>query len=257
MGLEEWGGPSGFTQSSEEKGDHFPGRLRVRRGVLVCLPAFLKLPGCVWARRLQMPPWAQGLARGSGSCVPSFKSHEPVFASAFVHSGCVFTTFSGLAWPRFRGVCVCILGLRSVPSSGCGVGAGVEEAECVCHCGVGPRRTAWPAWLSEGLRVPGCVGGGWARTPGGRAGGGGEQGRPRGGASRRGLGAGRPGSLTLVKLAAQRRARDAPEPWEGGRTGREGRGRQPWGRRPRGPAAARCRRHRHCRPCGHCPYCCC
>ena len=94
--------------------------------------------------------------------------------------------------------------------------------------------------FQEGLRVPGCVGGGWAGTPGGQAGGGGAQGWPRGGASRPELGAGLSCSLTSAKLAARRLAPDAPGAQgrrEEGGGRRKGRGRPPWGRGP-GAAAA-------------------
>lgn len=152
-----------------------------------------------------------------------------------------------------------------VSVSGCrGGGGGVEGSVCLCPApcvfraldvfwGAGRCSGSWvcltpwvgPAGLSfrEGLRVPGCVGGGWAGTPGGRAGGGGVLGRPWGGASRPGLGAGRPGRLTSAKLAARRLAPDAPgaqgrrekggERWEEGGSRPAAMGPGPRGRRPR------------------------
>lgn len=174
-------------------------------------------------------------------------------ASAFVHPGCVFRSLAGRAWFQFRGVGAG--GWRE--AAGRGVSC-LCPAPCVSRAldvfwGAGRCSGSWvcltpwvgPAGQSfrEGLRVPGCVGGGWAGTPGGRAGGGGALGRPWGGASRPGLGAGRQGRLTSAKLAARRLAPDAPgaqgrrekggERWEEGGSRPAAMGPGPRGRRPR------------------------
>lgn len=153
---------------------------------------------------------------------------------------------------------VCVPGLSMCWERGC------SRSWCVCQCGFSPRLTAWLARISKDLRVPGCVGGGWAGTPGGRAGvgvGGRGSAGPapgRGEPPRAGGGAARQPHFGEVggAEAGPGRAR-SPRKKGGGR--REGRGRPPWGRGPGAAAAAvaRCRRRHRCRPCGRCPCCYC
>ena len=172
-------------------------------------------------------------------------------------------SFSGRACPRFWGICrsvfvprlcvcprsECVLGARVFTKPACLSLRGQPMLHCTARlnfCGsAGPRLRGWRVGRDPGRPVGGV------RGSSGPAPGRGEQPRAGGGAARQ------PhfGEVGGAE-AGPGRAR-SPGKEGGGR--REGRGWPPWGRGPGVAAAAvaRCRRRRHCRPCGRCPSCYC